>query len=76
VLSYNDLRQRIQRLAALWLQSPVSDEHELARIVTISEFWHALPKATKIEVESLISNCQAHNNQSVHSTTKEITRES
>lgn len=61
VLIDNDLRQRIQRLAALWLQSPVSDERELARIVTIAEAWRSLPETAKLEIEafSQITNSKA-----------------
>lgn len=51
-LNDNDLRQRIRRLAALWLQSGVSDEHDLARIVVIAEAWTALPEIIKLEIEA------------------------
>ena len=49
----NDLRQRIQRLAALWLQLPVADEHDLARIVPIAESWLSLTEPVKSQIESL-----------------------
>ena len=53
VLTTNDLRQCIQRLAALWLLSPDTDEHDVARIVTIAEAWSSMPEAIKIKVEAL-----------------------
>ena len=52
--SSNDLRQRIERLAALWLQSPVSDEHDLSCIVTIAEAWTSLEEHAKHSIESLV----------------------
>lgn len=48
----NNLRQRIQRLAALWLQSAVTDSHHVARIVTIAEAWSSLPETIKLDVEA------------------------
>lgn len=50
----NDLRQRIERLAALWLQLPVTDKHDLARIVTIAEAWTSLEEHAKRSIESLV----------------------
>ena len=54
LLISNDLRQRIERLAALWLQSPVTDEHDLSRIVTVAEAWHKLDEDKKSAIESTL----------------------
>jgi hypothetical protein len=40
-------------VAALWLQSPDTNGHELARIGTIIEAWPALPEHIKLAVEAL-----------------------
>jgi len=52
-LSHNDSHQRVERLAALWLQSLVTDQHDLARIVTLAEVWFSLPETIKIKIEKL-----------------------
>jgi len=55
-LGSKNLRQRIVRLAAIWLQLAVSNEHELARMVTVSDNWASLSDSEKIEIESVSKN--------------------
>jgi len=50
----NDLCKRINGLAAQWLQSAVSDEHDLARIVTVAESWCSLSESQKTTIISLL----------------------
>ena len=55
-----DLHQRTKRFVALWLQSPVSDEHDFARIVTLAQACFSLPEAIKREIEAMIQNNSDH----------------
>ncbi len=49
----NCLGQCTQYVAALWLHSPDSDEHDVARVGRIIEAWPSLPDHIKLVVEAL-----------------------
>jgi len=53
ICSGNELAQCLHRLAALWLQSPDTGKHEVARIGRIIEAWPTLPDRTKLVIESM-----------------------